>query len=199
MAANLSTLENGCKYEIYGIIGYEIFRNYDIHFDYQKQILTLIKAGYLDQYALKHKFSGRKHTVIPFKLATHIPVIKAMVNDKELNMGIDCGAGTDLLSMSAYQEFGNQIRKQKSDTLTGIDNQPKLVKTGLLRKMTIGGRNFRNPKVIANDMTQINQSTQQSMDGLIGYEILKRQESVLSYSKKELILINYNYLNSNSD
>ncbi|MDP4188693.1 MAG: aspartyl protease family protein, partial [Bacteroidota bacterium] len=92
MATNLSTLEKGCKDEIYGIIGYEIFRNYDIHFDYQKKVLTLIRAGYLDQYALKHKFSGRKHTVIPFKLTTHIPVVKAVVNNRELNMGIDCGA-----------------------------------------------------------------------------------------------------------
>lgn len=196
MATNLSTLEKGCKNEIYGIIGYEIFRNYDIHFDYQKKVLTLIRAGYLDQYALKHKFSGRKHTVIPFQLATHIPVVKAVVNDRELNMGIDCGAGIDLLSLRAYQEFGNQIRKKKSDTLTGVDNQPTLVKTGLLRKMTIGGRKFKNPKVIANDMTQINQSTQLSMDGLIGYEILKRQESILSYSKKELIFINFLYSNS---
>ena len=47
MMSDLSHLENGT--EVYGLIGYDVYRDYDLLFDYKGKTLTLIDPDWHGQ------------------------------------------------------------------------------------------------------------------------------------------------------
>ena len=53
MTSDLSHLENGT--EVYGLIGYDVYKDYDLLFDYKHKTLTLIDPDYTETFLKEHK------------------------------------------------------------------------------------------------------------------------------------------------
>lgn len=58
-----------------------------------------------------------------------------------------------------------------------------------MKRIKIGGRTFRNTRTVFNDVSHFNRNNNERIDGLIGYEILSRQKTILSYRNKKLIFV----------
>lgn len=48
MASDLSHLEKGT--DVYGLIGYDVYKDYDLMFDYKKKTMTLIDPDYTETF-----------------------------------------------------------------------------------------------------------------------------------------------------
>lgn len=56
--SDLSHLENGT--EVYGLIGYDVYRDYDLLFDYKGKTLTLIDPDWHGQSYIRHRLRSLK-------------------------------------------------------------------------------------------------------------------------------------------
>ncbi len=188
MMSDISHLENGT--EVYGLIGYDVYKDYDLLFDYKNKTLTLIDPDYTATFLKEHRY---KYEEVPFEMSKtmrHIPLIKAQVDTASLTFGIDCGAAGNLIDSERWDEFKNELKRVKTTDLKGISNdEGKKVHDGKLKSLKIGGKTFRNTRTVFNDVSHFNMSKDERIDGLIGYEILSRQKTVMSYSDKKLIFI----------
>ena len=185
---DISHIEEALETEIYGLIGYELIKDYDLLFDYDKKILTLINPDYFSQYK-QENLSKNKLTVVPFELNSHIPVIKATIGEKEYNFGIDCGAEINLMDDDLFVSMKNFQKKVEMDTLWGANNDEIEVKSSIIKKTYIGGKKFKNMNTVFNDMSHLNEGYKLALDGLFGYEILSKQRTIISYKRKEIIFI----------
>ncbi len=188
MMSDLSHLENGT--EVYGLIGYDVYRDYDLLFDYKGKTLTLIDPDYTETFLKERKY---EYEEVPFEMSKamrHIPLINGQVDTASLTFGIDCGASSDLLDSGLWDEFKNMMKRVKTTKLKGISNDKGTeVHAGKLKNLKIGGKTFRNTRTVFNDISHLNMSKDERIDGLIGYQILSRQKTVLSYRNRKLILI----------
>ena len=188
MASDLSHLENGT--EVYGLIGYDVYKNYDLLFDYKHKTLTLIDPDYTETFLREHKY---EYEEVPFEMSKtmrHIPLIKARIDTVSLTLGIDCGAGNNLLDSKRWDEFENMLSRVKTTKLRGISNdEGSEVHVGKLKRLKIGGKTFRNTRTVFNNISHLNPNKDERIDGLIGYEILSKQKTILSYKNKKLIFI----------
>ena len=82
------------------------------------------------------------------------------------------------------------LSRVKTTNLRGISNdEGSEVHVGKLKRIKIGGRTFRNTLTVFNDVSHFNRNKDERIDGLIGYEVLSRQKTILSYKNKKLIFI----------
>ena len=188
MTSDLSHLENGT--EVYGLIGYDVYKDYDLLFDYKHKTLTLIDPDYTETFLKEHKY---EYEEVPFEMSKamrHIPLINARIDTVDLTFGIDCGAGNNLIDSKRWDEFESMLSRVKTTKLRGISNdEGSEVHVGKLKRIKIGGRTFRNTRTVFNDVSHFNRNKDERIDGLIGYEILSRQKTILSYRNKKLIFV----------
>lgn len=182
---DLSHLENGIHID--GIIGSFLINDYDLLFDYKNKTLTLIVPEYTDSFIAE---KGYKYKQVPLAYdpsASHIPSVHAEINHDTLNLGIDCGAGANLIDIKFQDKFLPIMSKLKAIPLIGMDNDKETtVYKGKLKELMIGGTKFKSTETVFNDMSHFSVP----IDGLIGYEILSKQKTILSYKDKRLIFIN---------
>lgn len=187
ITSNLSHLENGT--EVYGLIGYAVYKDYDLLFDYKKKTLTLIDPDYTETFLKDHKYKYEEVPLVMSKSMKYIPLIKGQIDTTSLTLGIDCGATSDLLDSGLWDEFKNNLRRVDTAELQGLSNEKADAHMGKLKSLKIGGKTFRNTWTVFNDISHLNMDKDERIDGLVGYEILSRQKTILSYRNGKLIFI----------
>lgn len=182
---NLSHIEDILKTEIYGLIGFEILKHFDVVLDYQNQELTLINPDNFDHY--RQKYHNKNSISVPFEMQGHIPLINAQIADKSFYLGLDTGAEANLLNYNYYTSIKHQLTRRKKSKLTGINKSSKVYKAKV-KKLLIGSKVFKKTLAIFSDISHLN-GNDAKIDGLLGYPILSKQKTIISYKRKELIFV----------
>lgn len=185
---NLSHLEEELEYEIYGLIGYEVIKNYDIIFDYDNQMLTLVDPEYFEKY-LNTELTNSQLRTVSIKMERHIPTIVARIGERELKLGIDSGAESNLINKDLFNTLEKEIGKIITEELVGADNNPKTVKKGQIKRIKIGDNDFKDSPALFGDISHLKKSYNVSLDGLVGYPIISKQKTLISFKRNELIFI----------
>ncbi|MCL2041304.1 MAG: pepsin/retropepsin-like aspartic protease family protein [Bacteroidales bacterium] len=179
---DIAHLEQGLDTEIYGLIGYDVYKDYDMLFDYTNNTLTLIQPNVTKNY-LETNYKQSKIETLPIEMWKHIPIVKGKIGKMDFNFGIDCGAEANLLDKKFLNSVKEHVLMLENDTLFGV-GEAKIVESGTIKELTIGNKNFQNTLTVFNDMIPLKQ-----LDGLIGYEILSKQKMLLSFQNRFLLFI----------
>lgn len=177
------------KEEIYGLIGYQTIKDYDWLFDYANKTLTLIKPDKTDDYISKMQYTTYE---FPLKMASetsHIPFVEAKIGKTEVALGIDCGASVNLLDAALFDKLKNDLTNITTTELTGASVQKAKVQEASVKSLTIGKILFENMPTVFKDMNHLNSQWENNIDGLIGYEILSNQKTLVSIKNKKIIFI----------
>lgn len=182
--ADLSRLEERFGAEIYGLIGYNLIKDYDILFDYEAQQITLIRSGFFDEY-VKQELSGKTLTRIPLEMQGHIPVVDVEIGGRTSRFGIDSGAEGNVVNERLFAEIREQIRDISEEEVEGVGGNVQRTLQGVTDAFRIGNKTFGGMPVIGADLSNLNEK----YDGLIGYEVLSRQKTLISFNRSELVFI----------
>jgi len=174
--------------QIYGLIGYDFLSKYDVLYDYSKNIVVLIKPDYFETYR-KEKLAGHSIETFPLEWRGHIPIICIRIGDRNYNMGIDCGAAANLLDTNFFTEVKGFLKKISSQSLSGASKGKQEVTDALLKKFKIGTTAYKNTHFVFSNIAHLNQEKEVNIEGLLGYEFLSKFPTLLSYERKELLLI----------
>ena len=128
-------------------------------------------------------------TIVPFELSSHIPVIKARIGNNDYSFGIDCGAETNLMDEKLLAPMLTHLKHIEKDTLSGAGKNRIEVTKGLIKKVYIEKKRFKNVSTLFNDMSHLNNGYKLKLNGLMGYELLSKQKTLISYRRKQMILI----------
>lgn len=187
LSMDLSHLEASLNTEIHGLIGYQVFKDYDLLFDYENKALVFIRPDHTPDY-LKDRYSQSKITKTSIELRGHIPYVQGRIGKQTLTLGIDNGAGENLLNESLWKVLKKQVKALETATLQGA-GASKEVRRGHLKELILANKRFQNIFTVFNDMSHLNIGTETPLDGLIGYEILSKQKTLLSFRNKTLLFI----------
>lgn len=175
--------------EIYGLIGYQVIKDYDWLFDYANKTLTLIKPDKTADYISKMQHATYEIPLQMTSETSHIPFVKGKIGTEEVSLGIDCGAATNLLDIASFDKLKNNLTDITTADLTGISKQKADVQKASVKSLAIGEKLFENVPTVFNDMSHLNSGWENKIDGLIGYEILSRQKTIVSIRNRKVIFI----------
>lgn len=166
---------NGAEMPIAGLIGMDMFGGYDIIYDYDTRKLTLI-----DSHA-QIRLQGNPILTVPYSqfASDYLPCIKVNMDGKEVELGIDCGAGANLIQENALPD-GVSF---ETSTLTGISGNTTQQKLGDI-DFTIVDVSFEKQPFVVGDISHLNLG----IAGLLGYPFLSSHKMMLKNSTQELII-----------
>lgn len=176
LARSLKHLEaNAEEMPIAGLIGMDIFSGYDIIYDYDTSKMTLIDSR------AQIRLQGNPIATIPYSqfASDYLPCIKVNMDGKEVEFGIDCGAGANLIQENALP---NDVSFETS-TLVGISGNTTEQKLGNINFL-IGDVTFEKQPFVVGDISHLNLG----IDGLLGYPFLSSHKMMFKNSTKELII-----------
>lgn len=188
VTVDLAHLEEQTKTTFYGLLGYELYKDYDLLFDYKKNTITFIKPEATTAY-LQRNYKSKKPFEAAITMESHLAVVKGEINGKPYAFGIDCGAETNLFDVGLQEGFKPQMTRLSTDTMLGADKNAVEIVQGKLKEMFIGGVRFKKTETAFSDISHLNEGYQVQLDGLIGYGVLASQPTLLSYQNKKIIFL----------
>ncbi len=182
LAIDMAHLEKSNKCEILGLIGYNILSSYQTTYNYQDNLLNLHKA---DAENLP-KPQGKLLYQGEIEVTAHLAVVKATIGNQTLRLGIDSGASSALIGTNQYQTIKEYTKNKGTDELSGADKKVKTVPLIKIKKLKIGDLTFKNMKAAVSDVENLNTGATKIIDGLLGYDFLKKYKTVINYKTKQI-------------
>ena len=130
---------------------------------------------------------SKKHTV-SFKLLSNLIVFPIEVNGKKLNFILDSGVGVTLLfNLNVHDSI--QLNNVEKIKLQGLGNEAPvdaIVSNGNVFKLNNIQSNSEKLYVIDNDSFDLSSKLGLTVNGIIGYELLKDFVVKINYSSKKI-------------
>lgn len=144
-----------------GTLGIDVIGNYTVLLDYNAAEIVLDpEQGFEDQVTIPMRYEN-------------LPIIEVEVADKTCDFVLDTGANTCLLGQSF----------QNDPQLTPVPEAPNIVSIPVVR---VGGNEYKNINAAISDISAIRKRV--PVEGVIGYQILSMQRSVLDFKNGRLIM-----------
>lgn len=188
VSMDISHLEKETKTTFYGLIGYQILKDYDLLFDYRKNTITFIKPEATKEF-LEKNFKSKNRKEVPIQMSSHLAVVDAFINGKKYSFGIDCGAESNLIDLRLKDELINNFSNIKTDSLSGANKETVETITGALNLIEIGGVKFKKTETCFSNISHLNNNPGLKLDGLLGYDILSKHPILISYKNKKIFFL----------
>ena len=182
VAVDLSDLEKSLGTKINGLIGQEIFGDYELYLDLSKKIIQLHRPTR----STLHK-NNQYQQKISFATNNHIPIITVKIDGKKYRFGIDTGAEVNVLNQDLKDKLGTSFLKDiQTNNINGVDGISQEVPTAQLLAFEIKKQSFQNFEFFFLDLTQFADDFNRPLDGILGYPFLVQNSISINYYKQKI-------------
>ena len=188
LSIEMSQMEREDGIETLGMIGAETLQGYDVLYDNADSTLTFIRPADTDAY-LAAVFPTNTLHEAPLSIVEHVPCVEAKIGDDTYQLGIDCGAGGGVLSQTYRRQLANYSRPVGAMELTGISRIPVRVTQIEVFRMEIAGKLFTGMEFLLHNLRTMGIEAEDGIDGLVGYDVLSQQKTLISTENKRVIFI----------
>lgn len=182
MVLDLTALEKVKKQPIAGILGYSVFKNYELKIDFFCQQIHLALLKKREKYTVQTPDSPADS--FDFKMSGHIPYINVKLGEKNLRMGIDFGSERNVLQkemvdMQHFEVKGNLL-------LAGLTHQVQRQPIGMLSGFAIGNLGIDALEVVLTDFERASSELPVQLQGILGVAFFKQYKVAINYQRKKI-------------
>lgn len=184
LTADLQHLERATGRPITGLIGYPILREWEILIDYSTQRLFLFQAR-----EERWPAATKPLAVIPVTFQDHLPVLTMYINGKALRLGLDTGSESNLIDALALKKLtATRIDTIDQQEIQGLDKTIRTVPVVSLSDVSLQDLPVDSTPFLVTDLSHLKSRTGLSIDGLLGFDFLRRLRFSINYQTGELYL-----------
>ncbi len=178
---DLSHLQQGVESNLLGLLGYAMLKDYEITLKYQEKVVIFTPLGALT------KLSSSRVDSFPFQLENFLPVLRIKVEGEVLRMGLDTGAGHNLLDKRHAGALRANFQKTGKVKVRSSDGRAKMIEGGRLYRLHLGGR-YRcgAMRTLLINLTSLKKLYRTELDGILGREFLAPWVFTINYQKRML-------------
>ncbi|MEL7123088.1 MAG: hypothetical protein AAFO07_26800, partial [Bacteroidota bacterium] len=183
---NLSHLESKRNTRVVGILGYDVFKDYEIFLDYPFRQLVLSKLDRKGERLDADAYGEIPIDSIDFKMARHGILIEAQVQGIPMRFNLDSGAELNLLDRKVNRKVLDNFKILKRVVLMGAGNREIETLAGILSGVKCGKQPAGSMRTLLASMDDLNRTFGTRLDGVMGFEFLRPRRTLINYKKKKL-------------
>lgn len=173
-----------------GILGHEVYQNFEVFIDFQSKVIALTRVD---------KKGIRIDTLAPyevpddsmeFELRNHLIIVNAKINSVRLKMILDSGAELNLIDRQVNRKVMDKFTIIKRVNLLGVGNREVEVLAGVMNEVQCGNQYSEKMNTLLTSLDEINQSFDVNVQGVLGFEFLKKRRVLINYQKRKLYFFN---------
>ncbi len=183
---DLGHIENRRGVKILGLFGLNMIDNFEVIFDANRSELQLYRIDKQGN-RLNAKPSEVKFDFTQ-KIETqhNIMLIQGKIGDKTLNLCLDTGAESNVISNSVPKKVMNTIHINRRSVMGGAGAATVEVFYGTMNEFEFGNHQFGSMETIVTSLDAICESYGCSIDGLLGYDFWQKGVFCFNFEKKEI-------------
>jgi Aspartyl protease len=173
-----------------GILGYKVFEDFELFLDFQNRRIVLSR---LNAKGIRVDTMARwelPYDSMDFELKKHLIVVETEVNSVRLKMILDSGAELNLIDRRIHRKVLDQFSIIKRVNLIGAGKREVEVLAGVLKDVRCGNQYAEKMNTLLTSLDEINHSFGVNVQGVLGYEFLKKRRVLINYKKRKLYFFN---------
>lgn len=165
-----------------GLMGLDVYKDYRVTFDFKRGFILFTKGEVADE----KPDSTALPVILPFVFSGHMPVISCTIEQKKIQMGIDCAASPNLIAAKLLAGIKG-ISNLRNTILRG-GGAPVMVAEGDIKELWLESIPYRDMKFTFDNtsLLQINQGRDIALEGLLGIPFLKQYKTVLDFPNRRI-------------
>jgi len=187
LVADLKGLEQSKGISIAGILGYPVFRDFEVLLDFDKNQMLLLPLdrkgrrlcnplGYVPMDSLEVKMSG------------HFPCVMAQSGGRKLRLGIDSGAEVNVFDQGVFAKEQVPLEAGEDIILVGMKSKSKMCRRGKIPDLQVGHWTLENTEVVVTDFDPLNKELDTHLEGMLGVPFLMQGKMAINYKQRKLFL-----------
>ncbi len=188
--ANLGQIENSKGVKILGLLGLQLFRQFEMIIDYEKNLLYLhlVKKKEAKTYKSDMLQDTSAYSELPIDIIENKIITKLEIAGKKLRFIIDCGAETNLLDSRLPNSVFDNVEIGRKVILRGAHDKKTEAFYGNLSNMKIGNTSIASLPVVITNLEKSCLSYVSCTDGILGFDFLSMHKIGFNFVKRRMYI-----------
>ncbi|MEM9050953.1 MAG: aspartyl protease family protein [Bacteroidota bacterium] len=171
--ANLGAIENMRGIKILGLLGFNLFKEFEMEIDVRNGVLKLYKTDEEGK-----TLESAPKAVCEIKQAIRIYdntiFTDCYIADKKLRFGFDTGAETNALSSRVNKKILETISITGRRTLNGVGDESVEILFGRMNNFQLGENSLLGMQTLITNMDDMSAAYGTTVDGMLGFDFLAK-------------------------
>lgn len=188
---NLGHIENNKGIKILGLLGLQLFKEFEMIIDYQKSVLFLHwirKNEKSIPYHYPMLKDTSQYTTTPITIKEDKLLTFGYMAGKKLTFVIDTGAESNVMDSRLPNKIFENINITRRVILTGTGNKKLEALSGDMKNMKIGNRNMSSLPVLVTNLENLCFAANQCIDGMLGFDFLSLQKIGFNFVSRKMYI-----------
>ncbi len=188
---NLAQIENSKGVKVLGLMGTNLFSEFEVLIDVRSDVLTIFKLNKQGIRLDSSEIYKQADFTIPIDVRNNIIYIEGNINDKKMRFCFDSGAEVNVLSTKVNKHVLEEFVVQRRSLLVGSGGQRAEVISGVVKQVNIGAQNFMTMHTYLTSLVELQRIYDHYFDGILGYPLMFNGSVSINFKKKEFSMYLY--------
>lgn len=188
---DLSHIEFKKNTRIMGILGYNVFKEFEVMIDFQNMLVVLSRVDKSGQRLDTIPYYERPNDSLRFEHHRHLIVVEVIINGVKSKMFLDSGAELNLIDRRIGRKVLDKFKIIKRVNLVGVGKHQVEVIAGIIEEAMCGNQKGINMNTLLTSLDEINEKMGVRVEGVLGYEFLHTRRTLINYQKQKLYFYAY--------
>lgn len=172
--------------KILGLIGFKLFKDFELLLDFKKSDLVLYR---LDNQGNRLEISSTEpQHQIPFQMIGHVPILRVKLGKYYLNFALDTGAELNVMDVNTNPRALEMLTIKRRFLLSGNGKEKVEAFMGTLNELQIGELRYINMRTVLTNLQNMNKAYNADLDGILGFEFFSRNKTAINFPKQMLYI-----------
>ncbi|MBC7889802.1 MAG: aspartyl protease family protein [Ferruginibacter sp.] len=176
---NLGHIENSKGIKIFGLLGLQLFRQFEMIIDYEKNVIHLHLITKKERNILFHNpllNDTTLYSITPISIMEDKLLTRCTMAGKKLTFVIDTGAESNVMDSRLPNKIFDNVSITRRIMLAGTGNNKVEALYGYIKNMKIGSQDITTLPVIVTNLEKMCYSYNRCIDGMLGFDFLSLQK-----------------------
>lgn len=187
---NLGHIENSKGVKILGLLGMQLFRQFEMIIDYDKNLIYLHRIGKKEASAYRHAMleDTSAYRVVPIDIVNDRVLARTEIGGKKLRLMIDFAAESNVLDSRLPDKVFESVSVTRRVILNGIGNKKVEALYGDLNNLKIGSQEFSSLPVLITNLEKTCLSYESCIDGILGFDFLSLHKIGFNFVNRKMYI-----------
>jgi hypothetical protein len=187
---NLGQIENARGIRVLGLLGVDLFKQYEMIIDFEKSLIYLHRIGRKEASSYKHKLLNdtSAYKTLPFDIKDNRIITTTEAEGRKLKLVIDCAAESSILDSRLPNKFFENVTITRRVKLAGPGNKRIDAFYGSLNKLTIAGLDVSNLPVTITNLEYTCFALGGCVDGVLGFDFLSLHKIGFNFVNRKMYI-----------
>jgi hypothetical protein len=187
---NLGQIENARGIRVLGLLGVDLFKQYEMIIDFEKSLIYLHRIGRKEASTYKRQILNDTSTyrTLPIELKDNRIIATTESEGRKLKLVIDCAAESNILDSRLPNKFFENVTITRRVKLAGPGDKRIDAFYGSLSKMTIAGLDISNLPVTITNLEYTCFALGGCVDGVLGFDFLSLHKIGFNFVNRKMYI-----------